>query len=149
MEDSFRVRVDKVFGSLSSSNSTNLNSLWSLTDEEIEKNEWNREKDEPEEGPDRFFSNRGGKESNGFRAELEKDILDLGDGGEDDLNDDEEEQARDSRASSSKSGKDNDGYNDEEWDVKSNIGMDCTLDNEVIVYKLEMVNGYSVLLLFK
>lgn len=41
MEDNFSVRVDKVFGSLTSSSQR---SLWSLTDEEVEKREWNRER---------------------------------------------------------------------------------------------------------
>ncbi|KAK4354143.1 hypothetical protein RND71_026337 [Anisodus tanguticus] len=38
MDESFRARVDKVFGSLSSSSS----SAWSLSDEDVEKKEWNR-----------------------------------------------------------------------------------------------------------
>ena len=40
MKDSFRVRVDKAFGSLASSSSTapsSLSSLWSLNNDEIEK----------------------------------------------------------------------------------------------------------------
>ncbi|XP_057530847.1 uncharacterized protein LOC130809200 [Amaranthus tricolor] len=48
MEDSFRVRLDKIFGSLSSSSSSQSlpsSSLWCLTDEEIEKRQWTRESD--------------------------------------------------------------------------------------------------------
>ncbi|XP_060195819.1 uncharacterized protein LOC132625062 [Lycium barbarum] len=41
MDDSFSVRVDKVFGSLTAT--SNLTSLWSLTDDEIAKREWDRD----------------------------------------------------------------------------------------------------------
>ncbi|KAJ0053422.1 hypothetical protein Pint_02517 [Pistacia integerrima] len=124
MDDSFRVRVDKIFGSLSSSTSPNLNSLWSLTDEEIEKNEWNRAKEEPEPEPKSFFANvREKKKAERFNPELEKDLLDLDNGIDD------EAEARDSRASLSRSVKGDD-YNDEEWEIKCNIGLDCTLDYE-------------------
>ncbi|KAL5864599.1 hypothetical protein ACOSQ3_002113 [Xanthoceras sorbifolium] len=126
MEESFRVRVGKIFGSLSSSTSPNLSSLWSLADDEIEKNEWDRDKDEPEPETetDTFFANRRGKKAEDFSAELEKDILDM----DDDI-EDEETQARDSRGSSSRSVRTDD-YNDEEWEIKCNIGADCTLDYE-------------------
>ncbi|GMI86280.1 hypothetical protein like AT5G13970 [Hibiscus trionum] len=131
MEDSFNVRVGKVFGSLdasSNSKSLPLSSLWSLTDEEIEKQEWNRDKktlqeeeeDEDEDEGKSFFHNFPPKEKKNainFDAELEKDLDDL---------DDEEEEAR---ASSSKQAKPED-YNDEEWEIKSSIGRDCTLDYE-------------------
>ncbi|KAL4369751.1 hypothetical protein GQ457_05G011620 [Hibiscus cannabinus] len=130
MEDSFNVRVGKVFGSLdasSNSKSLPLSSLWSLTDDEIEKQEWNRDKktlqedEEDEEGEDKgFFHNfppKDKKNAISFDEELEKDLDDL---------DDEEEAAR---ASSSKQVKPED-YNDEEWEIKSSIGRDCTLDYE-------------------
>ncbi|KAJ0110572.1 hypothetical protein Patl1_02541 [Pistacia atlantica] len=124
MDDSFRVRVDKIFGSLSSSTSPNLNSLWSLTDEEIEKNEWNWTKEEPEPEPKSFFANvRQKKKAERFNPELEKDLLDLDNGIDD------EAEACDSRASLSRSVKGDD-YNDEEWEIKCNIGLDCTLDYE-------------------
>lgn len=45
---------------------------------------------------------------------------------------DDEAEARDSQGSSSRSGK-ADEYNDEEWEIKCNIGLDCTLDYEVFV----------------
>ncbi|KAE8689419.1 lysosomal alpha-mannosidase-like [Hibiscus syriacus] len=129
MEDSFNVRVGKVFGSLnasSNSKSMPLSSLWSLTDEEIEKREWNRDKktlqedEDYEEEGEGFFHNfppKNKKDATGFGAELGKDL--------DDLDDEEEE----GRASSSKQTKPED-YNDEEWDIKSSIGRDCTLDYE-------------------
>ncbi|XVF13831.1 hypothetical protein REPUB_Repub09cG0002200 [Reevesia pubescens] len=129
MEDSFNVRVDKVFGSLASSSSSSssspnpksqsLSSLWSLTDEEIEKREWNRDKEEEEEKEEGLFHNFPHKKEKNkainFRTELEKDL--------DDLDEDE------SGASSSKAAKPED-YNDEEWEIKSSIGRDCTLDYE-------------------
>ncbi|KDP41857.1 hypothetical protein JCGZ_26875 [Jatropha curcas] len=132
MEDSFSVRVDKAFGSLSSSTaapSSNLSSLWRLTDEEIERNEWKRDKDSPEPESetltDSFPFKRGflssNRENSGvdFRWELEKDL--------DDLDDDNEQ----SYASSSQSVKPKpDDYNEEEWEIKNSIGLDCTLDYE-------------------
>lgn len=125
MEDNFKVRVDKVFGSLSSSSTPNPSSLWSLTDDEIERNEWNRDNGEAE--PDTFLANRLKNKSDDFRAE--KDLLDLDDDKEDD--DEDQTQARDSRGSSSHSLRGDD-FNDEEWEIKSNIGADCTLDYEVM-----------------
>ncbi|KAK1569000.1 hypothetical protein Q3G72_031500 [Acer saccharum] len=127
MEDNFRVRVGKIFGSLSSSASPNPSSLWSLTDDEIEKNEWNRHKDEaePETELETLFAKRRQKKAEDFSAELEKDILDL----DDDIIEDDETQARDSCGSSSQSVRGDD-YNDEEWEIRSNIGADCTLDYE-------------------
>ncbi|XVF57693.1 hypothetical protein PTKIN_Ptkin07bG0002500 [Pterospermum kingtungense] len=127
MEDSFNVRVDKVFGSLASSSSSNsksqpLSSLWSLTGDEIEKREWNRDKESPER-EDGLFENFPEKKikSINFREELEKDL--------DDLDDEDVEEEEEARASSFKAGKPED-YNDEEWEIKSSIGRDCTLDYE-------------------
>ncbi|KAI8541256.1 hypothetical protein RHMOL_Rhmol08G0047400 [Rhododendron molle] len=148
MEESFRVRVDKTFGSLasassssSSSSSSNtaasasLSSLWSLTDEELERKEWNRERDdgfndaEPKPYPpnlDGFFANRSkippraGRVA--FKQEIEADLEDLDDDG---VDDDEEEEERKKRELVKP-----DDYNDEEWDIRSSIGLDCTLDFE-------------------
>lgn len=137
MEDSFKLRVDRVFGSLSTSTSENLNSLWSLTDDEIERKEWNREKDEleTEAGPPNacFGNHRDKKPDSWLGEELEKDILDLDDG-----LDEEETEARDSLGSLSRSAPParEEDYNDEEWEIKSNIGADCTLENEVIIISL-------------
>lgn len=129
MEDSFRVRVDRVFGSLaSSSNSTSsteatsLSSLWSLSDDEILKREWNRSRGSPEPEPEPFpslFNDRARaarKSSSSFRDELEKDL--------EDLDEDEDVEPR-SRGPSKP-----DDYDDEEWEIKSAIGRDCTLDYE-------------------
>ncbi|GMI68281.1 hypothetical protein like AT5G13970 [Hibiscus trionum] len=119
MEDSFNVRVGKVFGSLdasSNSKSLPLCSLWSLTNGEIKKREWNRDKktlnDDEGKGFFHNFPPKNKKNAIDFGVELEKDLDDL---------DDEEEEAR---ASSSKQA------NDEEWEIKSSIGRDCTLDYE-------------------
>ncbi|XWS43944.1 hypothetical protein CRYUN_Cryun15aG0001900 [Craigia yunnanensis] len=127
MQDNFTVRVDKVFGSLASSSSSSnsksqsLSSLWSLTDDEIEKRVWNRDKEspQPEEG---FFENfpEKKKKAVNFSAELENDLDDL---------DDEDVEEEEARASSIKGGKP-ENYNDEEWEIKSSIGRDCTLDYE-------------------
>ncbi|KAK4783448.1 hypothetical protein SAY86_007822 [Trapa natans] len=123
MEDTFKVRVDRIFGSLnassvaSASSDSSLRSHRSLTDDEIERKEWNRDKGslEPECRPN--GSRITEEPSHGLR-ELENDLDDLGDG----LEEDEEEPA-------SPSGKPDD-YNDDEWEIKSSIGRDCTLDYE-------------------
>ncbi|PQP91972.1 NAD-dependent protein deacetylase HST1 [Prunus yedoensis var. nudiflora] len=130
MEDTFRVRVGKVFGSLagtpSSGPSSSLSSLWSLTDEEIEKREWNRDKDSPEpeleleREPQPYNLNSKGDFSN----ELEKDLLDL----DEDVEEEEEDEEQHPSESANKHKPDD--YNDEEWEIKSSIGLDCTLDYE-------------------
>ncbi|CAK7348128.1 unnamed protein product [Dovyalis caffra] len=134
MEDSFSVRVGKVFGSLSSSSSSpsstvetqksssSLSSPWSLTGEEIERNQWNRDhKDSPETQtqtqPQPYF-NPERPDDMDFKSEIEKDL--------DDLDDDVEEEEEESRALKLKP----EDYNDEEWDIKKSIGLDCTLDYE-------------------
>ena len=134
MEDSFRVRVDRIFGSLASSSSSslspcaNLSSLWSLTDDEVEKREWNREKDIPETEITSYPSNLDGffgkqRSSVDLRKRIEQDIEDL-------VDDDDDEGETRGRGSSSRSVKPDD-HNDEEWEIRSSIGLDCALDNEV------------------
>ncbi|XP_057982565.1 uncharacterized protein LOC131167722 [Malania oleifera] len=130
MEDSFRVRVDKIFGSLSSSSassSSSLRSLWCLTDDELEKREWNRDKGSPETEASAnlfpsnsygFFANEQNsvpeKSSQDLHKELEDDLQDL-----DDRDDDRyEPRPRQSR------------QDEDEWEIRSSIGLDCTLDNE-------------------
>ncbi|KAH7518969.1 hypothetical protein FEM48_Zijuj09G0227900 [Ziziphus jujuba var. spinosa] len=134
MEDTFRVRVDKIFGSLTSSSaipSRSVSSLWCLTDEEIERREWNRDKESPEPQPDpgtypSFLENCGKgfvrDSKDDYDVEVEKDLEDL----DDDVEDDDLQQLG---GSSSKSGKPDD-YGEEEWEIKSSIGLDCTLDYE-------------------
>ncbi|KAJ4840239.1 hypothetical protein Tsubulata_033898 [Turnera subulata] len=132
MEDSFRVRVDRAFGSLTSSSSSSssaptatappppppssssLSSMWSLTDEEIDRNPWNRDKEDPEPESEPGF---------GFQADMIKDLDDIDDDGEDDEQQDEEGEEPRGKPKP-------DDYNDEEWEIKNSIGLDCTLDNE-------------------
>ncbi|KAJ7971783.1 Tumor suppressing sub-chromosomal transferable candidate [Quillaja saponaria] len=121
MEDSFSVRVDKIFGSLASSStpSSSVSSLWSLTDEEIEKRKWNRSMDTPESESNShpLFEAKGFEEcSSSLQDEVEEDLEDL----EDDVDD-----AEGSRMLSKP-----DDYDDEAWEIKSSIGRDCTLDFE-------------------
>ncbi|KAJ6329294.1 hypothetical protein OIU77_010885 [Salix suchowensis] len=127
MEDSFKVRVDKTFGSLSSYSpaihtqqpSSSLSSLWCLTDEEIERNQWNRDhKDSPEtKNQPQPYSNPEIRDDTSCNSETEEDLVDL---------DDEEDKVESSRPSKLKP----EDCNDEEWDIKKSIGLDSTLDYE-------------------
>uniref|UniRef100_A0A5B7BPD6 Uncharacterized protein n=1 Tax=Davidia involucrata TaxID=16924 RepID=A0A5B7BPD6_DAVIN len=121
-DDSFRARVDKVFGSLSSlSQSSSLRPLWSLTDDEVEKREWKRDRDSSnrdDETPcsssfDGLFT-----KDRKIRRELEDDLEELFDDGQ--LG----------SGSSKPSFKRGDGDEKDEWEIRSSIGLDCTLDNE-------------------
>lgn len=110
MDDSFRVRVDKVFGSLKTT--SNLSSLWCLTDDEIEKREWNRDTPSRElldfdskpcpPNIDGFFAKP--PQTLDFPKQLQSDLEQLSDGQEPD--------------------------DDNESAIKSGIGLDCTLDYE-------------------
>lgn len=117
-EESFRARVQKAFGPLSSSQSP-----WSLTDDEIEKREWNRSgggtrDDDVIPCSSSFdgisFSNKDRKKRNPrrVRRDLENDGLE-------DQNDDEDGEEGDG------------GDGGDEWEIRSSIGLDRTLDNEV------------------
>ncbi|KAJ4974426.1 hypothetical protein NE237_007600 [Protea cynaroides] len=138
MEDNFRVRVDKAFGSLaeSSPSSASLRSLWSLTDDEVERKEWNRGTDnlDREEipcsssfnglfGKDRKNSQKGSKN---IRKVFQKDLEDLDDDDDDDEDEEDEQQGRRSSGQSA----DREGDYHEEREIRSSIGLDCTLDNE-------------------
>lgn len=117
MDDSFRVRVDKVFGSLMPTSSSSLRSLWSLTDEEVEKKEWNRERENPDRDENPCSSSFEGFFSNQRKiAKKKHNLLD-----DDDLDEDEPQ-----GTGSSQFG-DKDGVEEE---IRSSIGLDCTLDNE-------------------
>ncbi|KAL9331148.1 hypothetical protein ACSQ67_000758 [Phaseolus vulgaris] len=106
MEDSFRVRVAKAFGSLPIPSSS-INSLWSLTEGEIDSTPSNRtHQPQPQTQPYTFSSSRVQQE----------DLDDL----EDD--DDEEEAPRGPSKPPD--------YDDEQWQIRSGIGQDCTLDYE-------------------
>ncbi|KAL8108944.1 uncharacterized protein LOC141672688 [Apium graveolens] len=124
MEDTFNVRVNKVFGSLPAPE-TAPSSLWCLTDEEIEKREWNRDKgspvndDEPKPYPRNLdaFSNISGSGSEIKTSDLLQELEEELDDDEDDENDD-------------KGFVERDGESSDVWDVRASIGKDCTLDNE-------------------
>ncbi|KAK3039150.1 hypothetical protein RJ639_028896 [Escallonia herrerae] len=133
MEDSFSVRVDKVFGRLDTGAS--LSSLWSLTDEEIERKEWNRHKDnfddhdqipKPKPHPSKLDVSLKDQQKKAieFRKELESDLQEL------DENDEMEEDEKRRGASSSMNLARPDGFDDEEWGIRCSIGVDCTLDDE-------------------
>jgi hypothetical protein len=132
MEDSFKVRVDKTFGSLSFSSSaiqtqqpsSSLSSLWCLTDEEIERNQWNQDhkgSPETESQPQPYFSPERLDDKN-LNSEIGKDLVDLDD-------EDEDDEVESSRALKLKP----EDCDDEEWDIKKSIGLDRTLDYEVLI----------------
>ncbi|KAL6011771.1 hypothetical protein ACLOJK_002236 [Asimina triloba] len=135
MEDSFKVRVDKVFGSLLGS-SLPSSSPWTISDAEVERKEWihgrNRESADRDETPcssafDGFFSNEKGR-SSGLQPQARKrfddDLDDLDDDGDDDGAEDAGGKDR-----TFENGRDGDGERDE-WEVRNSIGLDSTLDNE-------------------
>ncbi|KAL4568030.1 hypothetical protein LXL04_023630 [Taraxacum kok-saghyz] len=116
MDDSFKARVDRAFGSLEASSSStvksatsSLSSLWCLTDEEIERNEWIQDKitihkDKDEEHIHRL---KNPKPYSSFLQGL--------------------------LAEPSTSGpplSKPDDHSNEDWNIRSCVGMDCTLDNE-------------------
>ncbi|XP_039040104.1 RNA polymerase-associated protein LEO1-like [Hibiscus syriacus] len=125
MDDSFKLRVQKLFGSLQSSHSSSQQQqrppLWSLSDDEIERREWRRESTVDREDIlcsssfDQFLKEER-KYRSGRRKELEDD-LDNDDGDGDD------------RGSSQSRSRKIDDHGDE-LDIRSYIGMDSTLDNE-------------------
>ncbi|PNX98561.1 hypothetical protein L195_g021811 [Trifolium pratense] len=104
MEDSFRVRVEKAFGSLPIPSSA---SLWSLSEDEINNND--RPKPKPKPKPE--SEPKPYPTSSGVKIELEN---------ENDL-DEDENAAGPSKPSD---------YNDEQWEIRSSIGLDPTLDFE-------------------
>lgn len=134
MEDSFNVRVNKVFGSLptpaTSRAPADSSSLWCLTDEEIEKREWNRDKgspvddDEPKPYPknlDGFANKSDGRlefKSSDLLQELQEELDE-----DDEDDDDDDKELLDGKVVGD--------YDAEAWDIRTSIGKDCTLDNEV------------------
>lgn len=149
MEDSFKVRVETAFGSLSSPFSVPLSSsLWCLTDEELEKRPWNRESESPadddDEDPfpldmDRLLSAKGklgvddenrdpnpnpncNADAGGYCREVDDALQEL---------DDEAGEGTSGRGPST-SCQSREAVHDEEGelDVRSSIGMGCTLDFE-------------------
>ncbi|KAL7604346.1 hypothetical protein Lser_V15G14515 [Lactuca serriola] len=109
MDQSFNDRVDKVFGSISSSSST----PWSLTDAQVERRVWNRHKADNKDDDDdetlvsSSFDNLFNGRSNRRKSLDEDDDEDVG-------GDDAFETENDV----------------DEWDIRSSIGLDSTLDKE-------------------
>lgn len=121
MEESFRVRIDKVFGSLSSSSAaSSLNSLWCLADDGIDTR-----------------SDRSG----GEKEVSEPHQPSFPENDRDDLNNVDEEDEAGSTVLQKP-----DDYNDEEWEIKSSIGMDTTLDMEVCIVYLFILFPLSITL---
>lgn len=130
MQDSFSVRVGKTFDSLPGSSA----SAWSLGDEEIERRQWNRNKGSPEPEPELHQYHTNSKDD--FGNELENDLLDLLDD-EYLLKEEEYQEEHLLRGLSSQSYESNtnpqfkpDDYDEEQWEIKTSIGLDCTLDYE-------------------
>lgn len=131
MEDSFKVRVDKAFGSLgNTAPSLSVNpSLWRLTDDEIKRQEWNRNKEEEEDDDEDEVEESGPTDyppnnpETDVGAHRESDLQELSDfEGEDEINGEIKRHGTDTG-------------DDEVWDVQSLIGRDCTLDYEVFTFK--------------
>lgn len=124
MEDSFRVRLDRAFGSLPIPSSS---SLWSLTHDEINPKPTTNPTHQPEPEPEpesKPYSWSGAATSSSssrFQNKLEKDLEDLDD------DDDDDEDDNEPRGPSKP-----DDYDDEQWQIRSGIGRDCTLDFEVL-----------------
>lgn len=146
MEDSFNCRVDKIFGSLlgsSSSSSSSSSCPWTLSDAEIERKQWNRDKGDSDLSPDTyqqrtpsssssssvfngFFSseqinNNSSRKPSGSKKSIEDDLEDIED---DDVDEDEKEKERD---------RPEEDCDKEELEIRNGIGTDCTLDYEVRV----------------
>ncbi|KAI3882594.1 hypothetical protein MKW92_051846 [Papaver armeniacum] len=141
MDDSFRVRVDKIFGGLDgpggSKSTDSIRSLWSLSDAEVEKKEWRKQhppEEEEEIIPSSFQqsfiakNNNKKKIKNGF-GDFDDDLFDF-----DDLEDDGEEEEdgdKENPGSSSRQGSNGGGGDDDDdWEIRASMGLDSTLDNE-------------------
>lgn len=118
-DESFKARLEKVFGSLASPRSSSVpsssSSLWSISDGEVERREWRRCEDTSgrDETPcsssfDEFL--KKDRRRRGFEEDLEEDPDEIGE-------------------------RDEDGAGDE-WGIRSSIGLDRTLDYEVIVFSV-------------
>ncbi|KAE8686494.1 ARF GTPase-activating protein [Hibiscus syriacus] len=127
MDDSFKLRVQKVFGSLQSSHSSPQQQqrppLWSLSDDEVERREWRRESAVDREDTlcsssfDEFL-----KKERKYRSGRRKEPEDVLDNDDDDGDDD-------ARGSSQPRSRKIENHGDE-LEIRSCIGMDSTLDNE-------------------
>ncbi|KAL6568836.1 hypothetical protein OROHE_003577 [Orobanche hederae] len=129
MDDSFRVRADKVFGSLGGNTASLVgvsSSLWCLGEEEIERREWNRNKEYADEEED------GDLESGPLvvRNPLDSDLQNLS-GDEDEEEEEEDEEIDGGKKKRRRNNSSSDLTSVHEYfDVQSSIGCDCTLDYE-------------------
>ncbi|XP_062110857.1 uncharacterized protein LOC133822506 [Humulus lupulus] len=117
MDESFRARVDKVFGSLASDRSSSSSlqpSPWSITGDEVERKEWRRCADTS--GRDEMPC------SSSFDEFLKKDR-----GTSRRRNFDDNREGIDD---ADENGAEKSDVRQEEWNIRSSIGMDRTLDYE-------------------
>lgn len=120
-DDSFKSRVDKVFGSLAAArNPVFQSSLWSISDDEVEKREWRRSSDssDRDEMPcSASFDECLRSDRKMLRKSFKKTMDDDEDEDDDDVaedGDDDDEEAKQSYR-----------------EIRSTIGLDSTLDREV------------------
>ncbi|KAH9604732.1 hypothetical protein KSS87_006822 [Heliosperma pusillum] len=146
MEDTFKVRVDKTFGSLSSSSplpppslssssssSQTINpSLWSLTDDELRPNHWTRESDDPpsDDDNDDVDKDELDKTTNDLSSPTTIDKFFVSSPGNPnpnlDIGDNQKMVTEGDEAASSSRGIEG----NVELDVRNSIGLDSTLDFE-------------------
>ncbi|CAN1137596.1 hypothetical protein LINPERPRIM_LOCUS22981 [Linum perenne] len=142
MEDTFRSRVDKVFGGLPDAApsinlpaSTPTASLWSLTDDEVETIRWRKHDNSDDDEDDDMESLSNGLLAHqkpratpeaSFPHPIENDLADLDD---DEVDEDDDEKKKKCGGDASLESKP-DEFNEEEWEIKNSIGRDCTLDFE-------------------
>lgn len=121
MQDSFSVRVGKTFDSLPCSS-------WSLGDEQIDRRECNRDKDSPV--PESELHKYNTNPTDDFGNELENGLYDFFD--DEYLVEEEELHGSNGQSTESKANPKTkpDDYDEEQWDIKTSIGLDLTLDYE-------------------
>nr|GEW94991.1 hypothetical protein [Tanacetum cinerariifolium] len=138
MEDSFKVRIDKTFGTLSTQQQSSLtsSSLWSLTDEEIQHSKWIPSKPKPPNDDDNhllkkpkkpfspFLQSLIDQPSSSASDDLQADIQEL------DFDEDDEDDDGDNRKKMEMGFVKPEDHNNEEWGIRASVGCDCTLDNE-------------------
>ncbi|CAL5349613.1 unnamed protein product [Camellia sinensis] len=119
MDNTFRARVQKIFGSLSSSSSSSSSSSlrppWSLTGDEVEKRQWRRPSSakDDDQTPVSFSFDGLFARNTRRRHDLQ------------DINDDDDQLGGGRHSSEYGEGDGRD-----EWEIRSSIGLDSTLDNE-------------------
>lgn len=114
MDHSFNDRVDKVFGSISASSPSSA--PWSITDAQVERRGWDRDKADNRDDDDETLVSSSFDNLFNRQRNRRKSLDDLSDDDDDgDVGGDDGVQTE------------NDG---DEWDIRSSIGLDPTLDNE-------------------